>query len=135
MLQFYFLSIFLNALSGYLLITGDSDRVLEFKGKFSFSDETFKLIIGVLSAVTGLLKLLSPIEGDIPVIGDLIPAICGFLTGFVFIFEYYRNRSTLDESENTDKIDRVLIRNKKIIGIAAVTVAVLHFLFPKVLLL
>ena len=135
MLQFYFLSIFLNALSGYMLITGDSDRTLEFKGKFSFSDETFKLIIGVLSAVTGLLKLLSPIEGDIPVIGDLIPAVSGFLTGFVFIFEYYRNRTTLDESENTEKIDRVLIRNKKIIGIAAVTVAVLHFLFPKVLLL
>ena len=135
MLQFYFLSIFLNALAGYILITGDSGHVLEFKGNFSLMDDTFKLVIGVLSAVTGLLKLLSPIEGDIPVIGDLIPAISGFLAGFVLIFEYYKNRSTIEESENSEKIDRVLVRNKRIIGIVSVTAAVLHFIFPKVLLL
>ena len=135
MLQFYFLAVFLNALTGYMLITGDSDNALEFKSNFSVMDETFRLIIGVLSVVTGLLKLLSPIEGDIPVIGDLIPAISCFLTGFILIFEFYKSRSTLDETENAEKINQVLVRNKKIVGIAAVAAAVLHFLFPKVLLL
>ena len=135
MLQFYFLTVFLNALAGYILFTGDENGVLEFRSDFSLRDETFKFIVGILSVVTGLLKILSPIEGDIPVIGDLVPGIANFLSGFILIFEYYRNRSSMDNSERTDRIDRILIRNKKIIGAAAIIAAILHFLFPKVLLL
>jgi len=135
MIQFYFLSVLLNGLAGYILFTGDEGEVLEFKSGFSLKDETFKFVLGILLVVTGLLKLLSPIEGDIPIIGDFIPGIVSFLAGFVLIFEYYRNRSSLDTSEHTERIDRVLVKNKKIIGMAAIIAAVLHFLFPKVLLL
>ena len=135
MLQFYFLSIVLNALAGYFLLTGEGDRILELKGGFSLRDETLKLVLGILSVLTGLLKILSPIEGDLPVLGDLIPAAAGFITGFILIFEYYKNRSSVDNSEHTENIDRVLIGNKKIIGVVSIVAAVLHFLFPKVLLL
>ena len=135
MLQFYFLSIFLNVLAGYILITGDEGGVLEFKSGFSLKDETFKLVVGILSVLTGLLKILSPIEGDIPVVGDLIPAVSGFVCGFILIFEYYRSRSSLQTSEHTEKVNRLLVGNKKLIGVVALIVAVLHFLFPKVLLL
>ena len=135
MLQFYFLSIVLNVLAGYLLLTGGEEGVLELKGNFSLRDETSRLVLGILSVLTGLFKLLSPIEGDLPVLGDLIPAAAGFITGFILIFEYYKNRSSIDNSENTEKIDRVLIGNKKFIGVASLIVAALHFLFPKVLLL
>ena len=135
MLQFYFLSIVLNLIAGYLLISGESDGLPEFKCGFSFKDDTFKLIIGIISVVMGLLKLLSVIEDDVPIIGDLFPALAGFLSGFILIFEYYRNRATIDSNEQTEKIDRILVRNKKIIGFAALVAAVLHFVFPKVLLL
>jgi len=135
MLQFYFLSIALNALAGYILITGNEFGVLEFKSSFSLKDETLRLVIGILSVVTGILKILSPVEGDIPVVGDLIPALAGLLAGFVLIFEYYRNRSSLETTEHTERIDRILISNKRIIGVLAIIAAALHFLFPKVLLL
>jgi len=135
MLQFYFLSVLLNALAGYILFTGDDNGALEFKGNFSLKDETVKFIIGILSVVTGLLKLLSPIEGDIPIIGDLIPGILNFLCGFVLIFEYYRSRSSLEDTARTEKIDRILLGNRKIIGMAGLIGAALHFIFPKVLLL
>ena len=135
MIQFYFLSVLLNALAGYILFTGEEGGALEFRSGFSLKDETFKFVVGILSVVTGLLKLLSPIEGDIPIIGDFIPGIMSFLAGFILIFEYYRTRSSLENSENAEKIDRILIKNKKIAGIAAFAVAALHFLFPKVLLL
>ena len=135
MLQFYFLSIVLNALSGYILITPDEGGVLEFKKGFSLKDETFKLVVGILSAVIGVLKLLSAVEGDVPVIGDLIPALSGFLCGFILIIEYYRGRSSIAISEQTEKVNRLLVSNKKIIGVIALIAAALHFLFPKVLLL
>jgi len=134
MLQFYFLTIFLNALTGYILFTGDAGNVLEFKSNFTLNDETFKLVLGILSVVTGLLKLLSPIEGDIPIIGDIVPAVTNFLSGFILIYEYYRTRSSMETSD-TERIGKMLMGNKKIIGMAAIVAAILHFLFPKVLLL
>ena len=134
MLQFYFLSIVMNALAGYILITGD-EGVLKFTSGFSLKDEKFKLVVGILAALTGFLKILSVVEGDVPVIGDLFPALMGFLSGLLLISEYFRSRSSAEVSDNTGKFDRLLVANKKIIGVAALVAAVLHFLFPTVLLL
>jgi hypothetical protein len=138
MIQFYFLSIVLNALAGYILVFGDDD-VLEFKSGFSLKDEIFKFVIGILAALVGILKLLSVIEGDVPVIGDLLPAAANFLSGFVLVFEYYRSRSSAvvslsEEGTVPGKIGTIL-GYKKIIGIVALIASALHFLFPKVLLL
>ena len=139
MIQFYFLSIVLNALAGYILFSGDETGALKFRGDFSdgftLKGETFRFVVGILSVIVGLLKLLSPVEGDVPVAGDLVPAITGFLSGFALIFEYYRGRASLDSSEHSEKIDKLLVSNKKIIGMASIAAAVLHFVFPRVLLL
>jgi len=132
MLQFYFLSIVMNALAGYILTRGEGPLVF---GGHSLKDETFTLVVGIGSALTGLMKILSVIDGDVPVIGDLFPAMTGILAGFILIFEYYRNRSSLESSDGVEKVDRLLIANKKVIGVAAFAAAVLHFLFPTVLLL
>jgi hypothetical protein len=77
MVQLYFLSILLNGLSGYVLgFSGNEpDTGMGNSLRFSLNNSTFRLILGILTAVTGLLKLLSPIEGDVPVAGDLVPAI------------------------------------------------------------
>jgi hypothetical protein len=136
MIQFYFLSILLNGLSGYVLITepGDDDTGLDTGFRLSFKNETCCLILGILTIVIGFLKILSAVQGDVAVIGDLVPALTGFLAGFVLVFEYYRSRSTL-EPEHTEKIEQLLIHNKKWIGFLALAVAGLHFLFPSVLFL
>jgi hypothetical protein len=140
MIQFYFLSIVLNALSGYVLtreggdVTNGEDTDVDTGFHLSLQNETSRLILGVLTIVVGLLKILSPVPGDLPIIGDLIPALVGFLAGFTLVFEYYRSRSTL-EPEHTDKIERLLIHNKKWIGFIAMAAAGLHFLFPPVLFL
>ena len=135
MLQFYFLSIVLNALAGIILLGKDDKIGLEFKSNFTLKDETFRLIVGILSVITGLLKILSVVEGDIPVIGDLVPALMGFLAGFVLIFDHYRNRPATEEADQSEKIEKILTGNRRLIGIAALIAAALHFLFPKVLLL
>jgi hypothetical protein len=136
MIQFYFLSIFFNALAGYILIT-DGDRGEESLNpgiQFSFGDKTFRMVLGILALITGLLKLLSSTQGDIPVVGDLIPAIVGFAAGFIFIFEYFREHSALD-FEKYEKIEAVFVKNKRFIGFIALISAALHFLFPQALLL
>jgi hypothetical protein len=136
MIQFYFLSILFNGLSGYALFktAGDDTGSLDTGFRFSIHNETCRLILGAATIVTGLLKILSSLQGDVPVIGDIVPALAGFLAGFVLVFEYYRNRSTL-EPEHTEKIEQVLIHNKKWIGFFALVAAALHFLLPSVLFL
>jgi hypothetical protein len=139
MLQFYFLSILLNALIGFFLFFEDESSSPLFKSEFFEKNGNTRFVLGILSALTCLLKILSPIEGDVLIIGDIIPAGANFLCGFVLIFEHFRNRSSTvdsdEDSKNKNKFRLVLLHNKKIIGTAAVIAAVLHFLFPKVLLL
>ncbi|MDR0475256.1 MAG: hypothetical protein LBH43_16485 [Treponema sp.] len=138
MIQIYFLSIFFNVLSGYFLISGEEEGVSELRSKLSLSavkDETFKLILGILTMVIGLLKLLSPIEGDIPILGDLVPAAAGFAAGFILVYEYYKGRALEDAGEGIESLSSVLIRNKKIIGFVVIAAAALHFLFPRALFL
>ncbi|MDR1024282.1 MAG: hypothetical protein LBL56_01040 [Treponema sp.] len=135
MVQFYFLSILLNAAAGFILFTngGGEAGASESEVRFSLQNETFKLILGVLTVVVGLFKLLSPLEGDIPVIGDLIPAAAGLVTGFILLFDYYRGRSFFEDGDA--RMTRIITVNRKWIGFAAMAAAVLHFIFPRVLLL
>jgi uncharacterized membrane-anchored protein len=136
MIQFYFLSIFFNAVSGYVLAmeSQKEDSVVEAGSQFSLDNETIRLILGILTLVSGLLKLLSAIQGDIPVIGDLLPAVFGLLAGFILVFDYYRTKASV-ESEKSALIERILIKNKRWIGFVTIASAVLHFLFPSVLFL
>jgi hypothetical protein len=136
MIQFYFLSILFNATGGFILFTNGregEDSAIEAEIRFSLRNETFRLILGILSAVTGLLKLLSPIQGDIPVVGDLVPAVVGMITGFILLFDYYHGRSFFEEGDS--KMKAIITGNRKWIGFAAMIAAVLHFVCPQVLLL
>jgi hypothetical protein len=136
MVQLYFLSILLNGLSGYILsFRGDEPELsVENSLRFSLNNSVFRLILGILSAITGLLKLLSPTEGDIPVLGDLLPALLGLAAGFTLFFGYYRERATV-ESEQINRLDETIGRYKKWLGFFLLASSVLHFLFPQALLL
>jgi hypothetical protein len=136
MIQFYFLSILLNAAAGFVLFTnngGGGVSTIEAEIRFSLQNETFRLILGVAGAVTGLLKLLSPVQGDIPVVGDLVPAATGLVTGFILLFDYYHGRSFFEEGDS--RMTQIITVNRKWIGFAAMIAAILHFIFPQVLLL
>ena len=136
MIQIYFLSIFFNVLVGYILISEDDKNTQDYRPGFSLKDETVRLVLGVLSIITGVLKLLSPIEGSIVILGDLLPAAAGLASGFVLVIEYYRSRSTIyGGSENRVGLDSMLINNRKIIGYITIAVAILHFFFPRVVFL
>jgi hypothetical protein len=136
MIQFYFLSVLFNALTGYILgiEQKEDEDSLEEGIKFSFRNGTFRLVLGVLTMITGLLKLLSSTRGDIPVIGDIIPAIAGLGAGFILVFEYYNTRSALN-TEKSENFVRFLENNKRWMGFIAMASAALHFLFPSVLFL
>jgi len=136
MVQLYFLSILCNALSGYVLFAGNDNETTEKTSGFA-NNPTFNLALGILSAVTGVLKLLSPTVDKIPIIGDLVPAITGIAAGLILIFGIYRQNVSL-ASASTNSLDSLagtLLSFRKPLGLGLFTVALLHFLFPQALFL
>lgn len=97
-------------------------------------DKTLQLVVGILSALTGLMKLLSPIQFDIPVVGDLIPALAGLVSGAVLLLDWYQTQSGL-ELPLPAAIQNVYTNGRKYLGIFCVIAATLHFIFPRVLFL
>jgi hypothetical protein len=128
MLPFYFLTILFNAVSGYVLAFRREEIREENGFSFSFDNEVFRLILGAVSIFTGILKVLSPVAGNIPVIGDLVPALANLVGGFILVFEYYRNRTTV-RSEAVEKMGDIVEKNRKIAGFISLGAAVLHFVF------
>lgn len=137
MLQFYFLSILLNAVTGLVLLFAEQSRREE-GSSVMFPDvaydETFRLVLGILTGIVGFFKLLTVVRGDVPVLGDLFPAVAGMAAGFMLLYEFYRSRSSVTE-ESLPPVVMRFIASKRYVGIIAIVSASTHFLFPTVLFL
>jgi hypothetical protein len=139
MVQLYLLSIVLNGVIGFILVFGDAIEGGSTANGFKLflSSWGFRLVLGILAAITGFLKFLSPIMNKTPVLGDMLPALAGIAAGFTLIFGFYRENST--RNDDTDgKLDRIgdaFLHYKKAVGISLLVIAALHFLFPTALFL
>ncbi|NLM00080.1 MAG: hypothetical protein GX220_01315 [Treponema sp.] len=133
MMQIYFLSIALNFFVGLILIRDslikeDEKKVIEKK------DSVIKIIVSVLAILTGILKLLNVIPGDIYVIGDLFPSLAGIVGGAALMFSYFVENTSV-EIVPGQFLEKLFIKGKKYLGIACIIISILHFLFPKVILI
>ena len=133
MIQLYFLSILCNGLAGYVLFfdnTGEND-----KPRFAVNNPTFNLVLGIMSAVVGVLKLLSPVKNGIFFLGDLIPAAAGIVAGLVLIFGIYRQDAVSEKQGELDRIGSNLLVFRKPISFALIGAALLHFILGEVIFL
>jgi hypothetical protein len=140
MIQLYFLSILCNGIAGYLLFSGNSeDNPENEKLQIPLNNPTFHLVLGILSAVTGVLKLLSPLSSvnsgrGVIIFGDLIPAAACIISGLVFIFGIYRGGASQTQGE-LDRIGTNLLKFRKPLGMGLMAAALAHFVFGEILFL
>jgi TctA family transporter len=137
MVQFYFLSVICNFIAGIALSSDKLNEKFPISKVFNidlFKSNTFRIVFGIITTVTGLLKLLSSTKGDIPVAGDLIPALLGMFLGISLLVQYYQKKSDV-ETEAVQKLDNIFVKNQSLIGYAGILSSVLHFLIPGVLFL
>lgn len=136
-MQFYFLSVILNILSGVVL---SSDRLGNRMAKAGILREfltqhgNLKLGLAILTFLIGIFKLLSVTRGDVIIVGDLLPALAGLIMGSILALEYYQERSS-SETADLGKFSGFLLNTRQTFGLAGIIIAVLHFLFPGVLFL
>jgi hypothetical protein len=93
MVQFYFLSILFNLVGGAsLMLVAMPARSASIQGLKTFlRDPSVCLVTGILSSVVGALKLLTAMRGDIPVVGDFLPAMAGLAVGSTLLLERFRD--------------------------------------------
>ena len=135
MKQIYLLSILFTSIAGYIIVFENGKTSFDVRSVgFSLKDEKTRLILGILSICTGFLKLLSPVQ-DWIILGDLLPALAGGAVGLILVIEYYSNNTAVVGDEERDTFKTVLYYNKKIIGIAAIIISAIHFIFADTLFL
>jgi len=132
MAQSYFLSIVANVVAGLTLAGDYLGARFPFLASFKNlrANRPATISIGIAAVVVGIIKLfvLSPGE-SIPVVGDLLPALTGIAVGGILLVEAFRDKVE-SRSESIKKISSAVLTYRVPVGIAAVVVAVLHFLFP-----
>ena len=134
MVQFYFLSIFVNFIGGMILsgeIINKQFTKLEALQEL-FLTPAYLLTFSIVSAVTGIFKIISVYSGDIPVVGDLFPALISIIIALYF-YTSYKVEKTGGIGSYFEKINSLILKYKNIIGITAITISLLHFFFPDVL--
>ncbi len=137
MLQFYFLSIFVNILAG-LTLTADymGERFtafLPFKNLFGKSN--VKTTIGISAFVVGFLKLLiRSTPTDVPVVGDFLPALAGLVMGASLVLGIIKERGT-EQADRVGGLEKAVMSYRVPMGIAGLVISALHFLVPGALFL
>jgi hypothetical protein len=136
MLQIYFISVLANLTGGLFLILGsahtDKDSFITLKNLVT--KKSAQAVLGIIALLAGILKLFVYARaGSVPVLADLLPAIGGIGIGGSLIL----NVLFKDEAPGTSagQLQVSLEKLHMPIGISGVVLAVLHFLFPGVILL
>jgi purine-cytosine permease-like protein len=158
MVQFYFLSILFNLFGGLSLFLSTAHVHGEaLNGLRAFlRDSTVCLVLGILTAVTGAFKLLTVMRGDIPVVGDFLPAAAGIAVGGTLLLERFRDpesphklerrqggaskeavsgEAVAPSDEVPSKFELLFLDHKSAVGLAGIIASAVHFLFPMVLFL
>jgi len=136
MVQFYLLSVLMNIVAGYALVSHDTEpKGTKFDGIREFlKDGTIRLVLGILCSTVGFFKLLTVMRGDIPVVGDLVPSLGGMVAGMTLLLEFYKSNSNVTTT-SLEKLDAIFVANKRIVGITTMVSGFVHFLFANVLFL
>lgn len=119
MLQFYFLSIFFNLLTGFVLFN-EKKQIIELS---VLQDKVFRIVIGVITGVTGVIKLFVVVKTSVVILGDFIPAIAGIAGGITLFLQG-------DNEKMPEWFNKIFVTNKFIVGIVCLAAALLHFVFP-----
>lgn len=131
MLQFYLLAVLFCVFNGFLLIK-KSDKSILLKDEKDCSKGSVpvnEMFLGVLSVITGIMKIFLVAGSSILFLGDFFPFVFCVLSGTALIIDYY-NRTSSVEVILKPFVKLLFVTGKKYLGIFSVVFGILHFLFP-----
>ncbi len=137
MAQFYLLSVLSNMVAGLTLAGDYLGEKIPFLASFKNlrANRPATVTIAIVTAIIGLIKLIVLSPGEtVPVVGDLLPALTGIGLGGILLVEAFRQKVE-SQGESLKKISTAVLTYRVPVGIAGVVIALVHFLFPGVVIL
>lgn len=125
-MQFYFLSVFFNLLVGVSLTFSSFEPAALFQGR----EKNYKMVVGIATVFTGLMKFIFVVQPDWVILGDFLPAVAGIIGGICYIIDGLKKEDEEKINNMNPVIEKLFITWKKYVGIACIAVAVIHFIFP-----
>ena len=111
-------------MAGFVLVNSQK-HIIELP---ALDQRVFRIVLGVITALTGIIKLFVVVNSKAVFFGDFLPAVAGMAAGLALFIQ--------EDNENIAPwLRRVFVTNKFIVGIACLAVALLHFVFPGALFL
>jgi len=135
--QVFFLAVFTNLLSGLALLSVSLSVSQPFFRLLSeiLSLWKAKLLVGVLTLLTGLLTLFVPVDRFL-ILGDLLPAISGMMLGTALLSDFFRQNTSLpDEKDLLPRPEWTSGGYRVTLGTLGILAAALHFFLPERILL
>ncbi len=131
MLQFYFLSIISNFISGVTLSSDWIARRIPSLVSITtaLSERRAKLACGLASLLVGVGTLFVPVEGPL-IIGDLFPSVVGMAMGIALLFEVFRQDTALP-AEHPERTEKIPVGYRTTLGVLGIAAAILHFFLPE----
>jgi hypothetical protein len=134
MLQFYFLSISANLISGMILSSDWLSLKLESMADLlsSLSTRRGKMVSGLAAILVGLGTLFVPAAPPL-VIGDLFPSLMGMAMGIALLFEAFKQDAVFptERVEGHAEAEKVPFVYRTSIGMLGLAAAILHFFLPE----
>lgn len=137
MYQVYLLSVITLILASVALGYDPLDERIHVSSFFNgaiFKSPGFAFGLGVVTFLVGLFQFLSVHPDDTIILGNLVPATAGVVLGGTLMLAYYKEKSTV-ESGFVDRLDAIFLQNAAGLSYLGLLIAVLHFLFHRVLFL
>jgi len=137
MAQFYLLSVVTTVLSG-LVLSGDylGARLPALATFRAWSESRgAAMTLGLATAIIGFIKFFVRAPGDsVAVVGDLLPALAGLAVGLTLFFEAMLRKPAASEGK-VEKVAKAVLTYRVPVGLVGVAIAVVHFLFPRAVIL
>lgn len=135
-MQIYLLTVLANFLAGATLArTLLAEKIQAFKPlEEGLAKPAFQLVLGIVTALTGIFALFKFNPGDIVILGDLLPALAALLSGALLIAPYFSEKDQ-DSSGAMIALTTFAEKHGSIIGITTMSIALLHAIIPNALFL
>ncbi len=114
--------------------TASGEGVKIFADGSFMNDRLFRLVVGVLGLLAGVLIIISPIQNDTPVVGDLVPALANILGSLALLLEFYANKLSTDINLPFF-LQGVFVTGRRYLGVFCIIAGLMHFIFPRIMLL
>ena len=141
MFQIYLLTVLTTLLAGLALAAGFlAERFPRISDFTEFTaNAVYRLIVGVLSLLIGVINAFSTYPGDIAVLGELFPSLAGLTAGILLIVQFITSKSDEGSASRAadlaDRVERFSGPYTAAVGLAVMIVGILHAILPELPLL